>query len=90
MEAEIGIKNIELDLGGLQSIDDIGSYKQKLLRQKVPRNYTSQVNLTLIRCFFIVFSENLGRRCQLFFDFASCMHLLAAAGLYEFHFKFKE
>ena len=54
----------------------------------ISKSYTSQVNQALSRYFFSVFSETLGRRCQLFFDFPSCMHL--SARFYEFHFKFKE
>ena len=49
---EVGIENIMtdiLDLGGLQ----VGRY--------ISKNYTSQVNQALSKCFFSVFSENLGR-----------------------------
>ena len=49
-----------LDLGGLQ------------LERYMNKNYTSQVNEALSRCFFSVFSNNLGRGYQVFFDHA-CM-----------------
>ena len=49
-----------LDLGGLQ------------LERYMNKNYTSQVNEALSRCFFSVFSKNLGRGYQVFFDHA-CM-----------------
>ena len=39
-----------LDLGGLQ------------VQRYISKNYTSQVNQVLSRCFFSVFSDNLGRR----------------------------
>ena len=49
-----------LDLGGLQ------------LERYMNKNYTSQVNEALSRCFFSVFSKNLSRGYQVFFDHA-CM-----------------
>ena len=51
MESESGIENImtdRFDLGGLQT------------ERYISKNYTSQVNQALSRCFFSVFSENLG------------------------------
>ena len=82
-EAGSGIENIiimtdkELDLGGLQ------------VQRYISRNCTSHVNQALSRYFFSVFSENLGRGYQLFFDFPSCMHV-SAATVFGLHFKFKE
>ena len=58
-------------------------YQQKS-RQKVRRNYTNEVNQALN-----VFSENLGRGISTIFRL-SIMHVSAAAGFNEFHFKFKE
>ena len=81
MEAGSGIDNIMtdiLDLGGL------------LVERYISKNYTSQVNQAFSRCFFSVFSENLGRGYQLIFDFPSCMHVTAATVFYKFHFQFKE
>ena len=85
MEAGSGIENViimtdkELVPGGLQ------------VQRYISKNCTSQVNQTLSRCFFSVFSDNLGRWYQLFFDFPSCMHVSSSTvRLYEFHFKFKE
>ena len=63
-------------------------YQQKL-RQKVRRNYTNEVNQALSKCFFSVFSENLGRGISTIFRL-SIMHVSAAAAFNEFHFKFKE
>ena len=59
IEAGSGIENIItdiLDLGGLQ------------LERYMKKTYTSQVNQGLSRCFFSVFSKNLGRGYQVFFD----------------------
>ena len=61
---EVGIENIMtdiLDLGGLQ----VGRY--------ISKNYTSQVNQALSKCFFRVFSENLGRGVSTIFQI-SIMH----------------
>ena len=61
---EVGIENIMtdiLDLGGLQ----VGRY--------ISKNYTSQVNQALSKCFFSVFSENLGRGVSTIFQI-SIMH----------------
>ena len=80
-EAGSGIDNImtdRLDLGAL------------LVERYISKDYTSQVNQTLSRCFFSLFSENLGRGYQLSFEFSSCMHVSATSGFYEFHFQFKE
>ena len=65
-------------------------YQQKL-RQKIRRNYISEVNQALSRYFFSVFSENLESGISTIFRL-SIMHVsaAAAAGLNEFPFKFKE
>ena len=57
----------------------------------ISKNYTSQVNQALSRCFFTVFSENLGRGISAIF-WLSIMHacISSSAEFYEFHFKFKE
>ena len=62
---------------------------QRKLRQKVRRNNTSEINQALRRCFFSVFSDNLARGISTIFRL-SIMHVSAAAGFNEFHFKFKE
>ena len=62
MEVGSGIETImtdRLDHGGLQ------------VERYISKNYASQVNQALSRCFFSIFSENLGRGYQLFFDFPS-------------------
>ena len=62
---------------------------QQQLREKVRRNYTSEVNPALSRSFFSIFSENLGRGISTIFRL-SIMHVSAAAGFNEFQFKLKE
>ena len=60
-------------------------YQQKL-RQKVRRNYTNEVNQALSRCFFSVFSKNLGRGVSAIFRW-STMHESAAVGYFNFSCK---
>ena len=70
-------------------------YQQKL-RQRLRINYTNEINQALSRCFFTVFSENLGLGDINYFYInyinyrLSIMYILAAAGFNEFHVKFKE
>ena len=82
-----GIKNIitdRLNLGELQ-VDDI-SAKIRCGR-KCKEIYDNQVNQALSRCFFSIFSENCGRGISTVF-LLSIMHVLVAAGFYQFHFIF--
>ena len=68
---EVGIENIMtdiLDLGGLQ----VGRY--------ISKNYISQVNQALCKCFFSVFSENLGRGASTIFQ-VSIMHACISSDL---------
>ena len=68
---EVGIENIMtdiLDLGGLQ----VGRY--------ISKNYISQVNQALSKCFFSVFSENLGRGVSTIFQL-SIMHACISSNL---------
>ena len=84
-----GINNIvtgRLNLGELQ-VDDV-SAKIRFGR-KYKEMYTSQVNQALSRCFSSIFRENCGRGISTVFRL-SIMHVLVAAGFYEFHFIFKE
>ena len=57
MEAGSGIENIMTDRLNLGEVKQNDSY--------ISKNYTSQVNQGLSRCFFSVFSENLGGWYQL-------------------------
>ena len=62
MEPGSGIENImtdRLDLRGLQ------------VERYISKHYTTELNQALSRCIFSVFSENLERLYQLFFDFPS-------------------
>ena len=79
MGAGSEIENImtdRLDLDGLQ------------VERYISKNYTSQVSQALSRFFFSVLSENLGRRLSTILRLSSCMRVSAAAGFYEFLFKF--
>ena len=68
-----------LDLSGLQ------------VERCISKNYTSQVNQALSRCFLSVSSENLGRAVSTIFQVSIMyMHVLAAVWFYEFQFKFKK
>ena len=79
MEAGSGIENTMADInGGLQAERYIG------------KNYTNQVNQALSRCFFSVFSLGQGDIKYFSTFHYACMQISAAAGFYEFHFKFKE
>ena len=40
----------------------------------ISKNYTSQVNQALGRCFFLFFSENLGRELSTIFGHHACMY----------------
>ena len=86
MEAGSGIENNmtdtvsgRLDFSGLQ------------VERCISKNYTSQVNQALSRCFLSVSSENLGRAVSTIFQVSIMyMHVLAAVWFYEFQFKFKK
>ena len=89
LDGSSGINNIvtgRLNLGELQ-VDDV-SAKIRFGR-KYKEMYTSQVNQALSRCFSSIFRENCGRGISTVFRL-SIMHVLVAAGFYEFHFIFKE
>ena len=91
LDESSGIKNIitdRLNLGELQ-VDEI-SGKVRYGR-KYKEIYTNQVNQTLSRCFFCIFSENCGGEGGIN-SFSTVDHagVVVVAGFYEFHFIFKE
>ena len=67
-----------LDQGGLQ------------VERYISQNYTSQVNQASSRCFFRCFQWEFWEGVSTIFQLSIMMlHVSAAAGFYEFHFKFK-
>ena len=65
----------------LQNFMEAGSRSKNIMTDRldlgeryISKNYTSQVNQALDRCFFLFFSENLGRELSTIFGHHACMY----------------